>query len=79
MKKEEMFTNSEIRKNLRIAESTLRRYHTLLVQEGYLKKQETPVGSSYSYKIVDVNEFNDLESGINKALDVCLESLLIEK
>ena len=79
MKKEEMFTNSEIRKNLRIAESTLRRYHTLLVQEGYIKKQETPVGSSYSYVIVDMDEFGDLESGINKALDVCLESLLIEK
>jgi len=79
MKKEEMFTNSEVRKNLRIAESTLRRYHNLLVQEGYLKKQETPVGSSYSYVIVDMDEFGDLESGINKALDVCLEGLLIEK
>jgi len=79
MKKEEMFTNSEIRKEFRIAESTLRRYHTLLVQEGYIKKQETAVGSSFSYVIVDVEEFSDLEKGINKALDVCLESLLIEE
>lgn len=77
MKKEEMFTSSEIRKNLRIAESTLRRYHSLLMQEGYIKKQETLVGSSFSYAIVDVDEFNDLEKSINKTLDMCLKNLEI--
>jgi len=77
VKKEGMFTNSEIRKEFRIAESTLRRYHTLLVQEGYIKKQETAVGSSFSYVIVDVDEFNDLESAINKALNTCLKDLEI--
>jgi len=78
MKKEEMFTASEIRKNFRIAESTLRRYHHLLLQEGYIKKLEETQGSSYSYKIVDVDEFRDLEKSVNQALDVCLESLGLE-
>lgn len=77
MKKREMFTNSEVRQEMRIAESTLRRYHHLLLQEGYIKKLETQVGSSFSYEIVDVDEFRDLENSINKALDVCLESLEI--
>ncbi len=74
-KEETVFTNQQIRKELRIAESTLRRYHHLLLQEGYIKKREDINGSSFSYEIVDVDEYKNLETTINNALDECLENV----
>ncbi len=74
-KKETVFSNGEIRKELRIKESTLRRYHGLLLQEGYIKKRKDIIGSSFSYEIVDVDEFRDLENTINSALNMCIEKL----
>jgi len=74
-KQDTLFSNQEIRKELRIKESTLRRYHQLLLQEGYIKKRNDIKGESFSYEIVDVDEFKDLEDSINKALNVCLEKL----
>jgi predicted transcriptional regulator len=74
-KQDTLFSNQEIRKELRIKESTLRRYHQLLLQEGYIKKRNDIKTESFSYEIVDVDEFKDLEDSINKALNVCLEKL----
>lgn len=74
-KQDTLFSNQEIRKELRIKESTLRRYHQLLLQEGYIKKRNDIKAESFSYEIVDVDEFKDLEDSINKALNVCLEKL----
>ena len=73
MKKEEVFTNQQIRKELRIAESTLRRYHHLLLQEGYIKRRKDINGNSFSYEIVDVDEYKNLEEQINNSLDECLK------
>lgn len=70
-----LFTNQEVRKKLRVKESTLRRYHNLLVQEGYLKKREDIKAESFCYEIVDVEEFRELEESISKALHICLEEL----
>ena len=70
-----LFSNGEIRKELRIAESTLRRYHQLLLQEGYIKKRNDVESISFCYEIVDVDEFRDLENSIDKALGICLEKL----
>ena len=78
-KKDSVFTNAEIRKNLRIPESTLRRYHNLLLQEGYIVKRTDIDTPSFSYEIVDMDEFGALESSINNALSVCLERLQTEK
>lgn len=74
MKKEDiLFTNKEIRKELRIAESTLRGYHHLLLQEGYIKRHKDINGSSFSYEIIDVDEYKNLEEQINNSLDECLQ------
>lgn len=74
-KKGIVFNNQETRKELRIKESTLRRYHQLLLQEGYIKKRNDLNTGSFSYEIVDVDEFRDLENSINAALSICLEKL----
>lgn len=74
-KKETIFTNQQIRKELRIAESTLRRYHQLLIQEGYIKKRTDIKTESFTYEIVDVDEYKNLEKMINNALDECLQNV----
>lgn len=67
------FTNQEIRREFRMSETTLRRYHKVLLAEGYIEKTGGNKVSSYEYKLLDVNEFKDLEAAIEKALNVCLE------
>jgi predicted transcriptional regulator len=74
-KQDTLFSNGEIRKQLRIKESTLRRYHQQLLQEGYIKKRNDIKGESFSYEIMDVEEFKHLEDTIDKVLNVCLEKL----
>ena len=74
-KGETVFNNAEIRKELRIKESTLRRYHQLLAQEGYIKKRSDITSTSISYEIIEVDEFRDLEQAINNALNICLKTL----
>ncbi|WP_299884328.1 hypothetical protein [uncultured Lacinutrix sp.] len=71
-----LFSNGEIRKQLRIAESTLRRYHHLLLQEGYIKKRADIKSESFSYELIDADEYKNLEDMINKALDDCLKIVL---
>ncbi|QTE21090.1 hypothetical protein [Polaribacter cellanae] len=70
-----VFTNREIRTAFRIAESTLRRYQLLLLQEGYIKRRKDVQGDSFVYEIVDVNEFKELENSINSALNFCIEKI----
>ena len=74
-KKEVLFTNQEIRRELRVKESTLRRYHLLLSQEGYIKKRDDLSAESHCYEVVDVDEFRQLEDAISMALGTCLEKL----
>jgi len=74
-KKDTVYSNAEIRKELRIKESTLRRYHQLLLQEGYIKRRNDLDNGSFCYEIVDVEEFKHLENTINNALGMCLEKL----
>jgi len=74
-KKDTIYSNAEIRKELRIKESTLRRYHQLLSNEGYIKRRNGLDKDSFCYEIVDVEEFKHLEDMVNKALGLCLEKL----
>lgn len=67
------FSNQEIRREFRISETTLRRYHKLLLAEGYIEKVGGNRTDSFEYKLLDVNEFKDLEATIEKALNLCLE------
>lgn len=70
-----LFTNREIRKEFRIAESTLRRYQLLLLQEGYIKRRKDIDSDSFTYEIADANEFKELENSINSALNFCIEKM----
>ena len=75
IKGDTIFSNREIRREFRIAESTLRRYQILLQQEGYIKHRKDIDGDSFVYEIVAMDEFKELEDTIEKALNLCLEKL----
>ncbi len=69
------FTNAEIRRNLRIKESTLRNYNNQLLLEGYIRKIKGKKGQSYHYDIIDANEYTSLKKQINKALQNCITQI----
>ena len=73
--KQSTFTNTEIRRNLRVKESTLRRYHKQLLGEGYMKRVKNKKTKSYCFKIIDTREYTHLKEQINKALNVCVSSI----
>ena len=66
--KQTTFTNAEIRRNLHIKASTLRRYHLQLLEEGYTKKVKGKKGQAYYYEILDMQEYTELKSQITQAL-----------
>jgi predicted transcriptional regulator len=74
-KQQTTFTNTEIRRNLRIKESTLRNYNNQLLLEGYIKKTKAEKGKTYHYEIVNIAEYTDLKEQINKALHTCIEAI----
>tara|TARA_B110001450_G_C17665876_1_gene499470 strand:- start:2871 stop:4397 length:1527 start_codon:yes stop_codon:yes gene_type:complete len=69
------FNTTEIRKNLRIKQSTLQRYHKQLLGEGYIKKVKGKKGQMYFYEIIDVQEYTNLKEEINDALQQCLAKI----
>ncbi|OEK09129.1 hypothetical protein A8C32_10365 [Flavivirga aquatica] len=69
------FTNAEIRRNLRVKETTLRRYNKQLLVEDYIKKIKGKKGQLYHYEIVDVDEYTNLKEQIDKALQDCLANI----
>lgn len=73
------FTNSEIRRNLRIKESTLRNYNKQLLLEDYITKIKGKKGQSYHYQINDVNEYKNLKAEIDKALQDCINKINSKK
>lgn len=71
------FSNAEIRRNLRIKESTLRGYHKQLQEEGYIKRIKKAKTKSYCFEIVDINEYTNLKAQINTVLNECIEALYL--
>ena len=69
------FTNTEIRRNLRVKETTLRRYNSQLMAEGHIRKTKGKKGVQHSYEIIDIDEYKNLRQQIDKALDNCLTVL----
>ncbi|MFK6999651.1 hypothetical protein V3470_13975 [Flavobacterium oreochromis] len=69
------FSNSEIRRNLRVKETTLRRYNTQLLLENYIRKVKNKVGKSNCYEVVNIDEYKDLKDLINKALQDCMTQI----
>ena len=66
------FTNTEIRRSLRVKQTTLLRYNTQLMDEGYIKKTKGKKGQAYHYEIIDINEYQTLKTQIDRALQDCL-------
>ena len=66
------FTNAEIRRNLRIKESTLRNYHNQLLVEDYIKRNKDVKTKSYCFEITDVNEYKALKIHIDNCLRDCM-------
>jgi predicted transcriptional regulator len=74
-KKQTQFNTTEIRKNLRVKQSTLQRYHRQLLGEGYIKKVKGKKGQMYFYEIIDIQEYSNLKEEINNALAQCLAKI----
>ena len=73
--KQSTFSNAEIRRNLRVKESTLRNYNKQLLLEGYIKQVKKVKERSYRYEIIDIAEYKELKDQIDKALNTCLSRL----
>ncbi len=69
------FTNAEIRRNLRVKESTLRNYNNQLLLEDYIRRIKKAKTKSYCFEIVDVDEYSNLKEQIDNALNSCLSRL----
>jgi predicted transcriptional regulator len=69
------FTNAEIRRNLRIKETTLRRYNNQLLLENYIKKTKGKKGQLYHFEIVNIDEYKELKTLIKTALDTCITKI----
>jgi predicted transcriptional regulator len=69
------FTNSEIRRNLRVKETTLRRYNNQLLLENYIKKVQNKNIKSFCYEITNPAEYQDLKVMINNALQECITQI----
>jgi predicted transcriptional regulator len=72
-----MFTNAEIRKKLRIKESTLRNYHKQLLAEDYIRRIKKAKTKSYCFEVVDIDEYKNLKKQINSALDNCITQIQV--
>lgn len=69
------FTNAEIRRNLRVKETTLRRYNNQLLLENYIKKVKGKKGQLYHFEILNIDEYKELKALIKTALDNCITKI----
>jgi hypothetical protein len=73
------FTNKEIRKQLRLPGTTVRRYHNELLQSSYIKLQESKKQKGYCYEITSYEEYKQLQNNITVVLDNILQQLRTTK
>ncbi len=71
------FMNREIRGVLRIAGTTLRRYHTELLDAGYIEIVKGKKNTGYTYRIVDAAQYERLKSGIDTVLDEMVSKIAL--
>jgi ABC-type dipeptide/oligopeptide/nickel transport system ATPase component len=69
------FTNKEIRKTLRLPGTTVRRYHNELLQNGYIRLQESKKKKGYLFEIVSYEEYTQLQNSIGIVLDEIMQQL----
>jgi len=75
--KQTTFTNAEIRKNLRVKESTLRNYNNQLLSEAYIKRIKKSKTKSYCFEIVDIDEYTNLKEQINSVLHKAIDKIKV--
>ncbi len=75
--KQTTFTNVEIRRNLRVKESTLRGYNKQLLLEGYIRRLKNVKTKSYSFEIINTAEYTDLKTAINEAFNTCMTQIQV--
>jgi DNA primase len=75
VKSGESFTGKIIRKSMRIAPSTLRRYLFELNRYGYLKVVGGSKYKGLEYQIIDYKEYDQLRSGIDEQLSAIMEKI----
>ncbi len=73
--KQTTFTNAEIRRRLRVKETTLRRYNKQLLAEDYIRRIKKAKTKSYCFEIVDIDEYKVLKEQIHKALENCITQI----
>lgn len=67
------FSNREIRANLRIKGTTLRRYHHQLLDVGLIRVRSGKKATGYHYEIISPDEYEKLKQRIASVLDDVLE------
>jgi predicted transcriptional regulator len=77
--KQTTFTNKEIRKQLRLPGTTVRRHHNELLQSGYIKLQENKKQQGYRYEIISYEEYQQLKNSIATVLDSILQNIRTTK
>jgi ABC-type dipeptide/oligopeptide/nickel transport system ATPase component len=77
--KQSSFTNKDIRKILRLPGTTVRRYHNELLQNGYIRLQESKKKKGYLFEIVSYEEYIQLQNSISIVLDEILQKLRATK
>lgn len=68
-----VFTNREIRSNLRIKGTTLRRYHHSLLDVGLIRVKSGKKSTGYQYEVIGTDEYEKLKQSISNVLDDVLE------
>ncbi len=74
-KKEITFKAKDIRGELRLHASSLKKYLLELYNNGYIKQTGGNKSRGYVYEIASYEEYETLKSGINNALDELLENI----
>jgi predicted transcriptional regulator len=73
--KQTRFTNAEIRKSLRVKETTLRRYNKQLLAENYIRKVKGKKGTHYHFEVVNIDEYKELKDLIKSGLENCIATI----
>lgn len=76
------FTNTMIKQSLNVANSTIKRYNNLLLEQGYIKRnekleqEEKKKGyKTHVYEITSIEDYSALQSNVMNALNTCIYTI----
>jgi len=69
------FTNKEVRQKLRINPSNQKRYMVQLQEYDYVEKVSGEAGKQHEYRIIQLEEYEQLKNGITGILDKIMDEL----